>query len=52
MFANECEKSMMDGCSNVVRMEENVVDLSYYTSIDEATKSWLNSLNYAWGLCK
>ena len=27
-------------------------DLEYFSTIDEATKSWLNSLHHIWGLCK
>lgn len=34
----------------IIRREDD--ELIIFTSIDEATRSWLNSLHYIWNLCK
>lgn len=35
---------------SIVRREDD--ELIIFTAIDEATKAWLNTLHYIWGLCK
>ncbi|XP_046587355.1 exonuclease mut-7 homolog isoform X1 [Neodiprion lecontei] len=48
---NRCGKDMGTQI-DVPFLQEKENDLSYYTSIDDATKTWLNTLHCTWGLWK
>ncbi|XP_076762319.1 exonuclease mut-7 homolog isoform X1 [Xylocopa sonorina] len=58
-MSDDVENELVDDLSTVQFSENNDEELTFFTSIDDATKEWLNSLEHIWsswkkcdGVCK